>query len=569
LGIINGEIMAHVFTSYARKDKETVDAIVEKMSQAGIEIWIDREDIHVGDQWRKQIVKAIKTSPAFVLMLSPSSAESKNVRKEIDLSQGYERTMFPLMLQRVRPLPDEISYQLAGEQILDVEKLGVDNAVDQLIEALKDCLREVGQFVEPATQKVELVIQGINLKDLTPEIQAQLLDKLAQLTGADRSQMQVTKLAAGSVHMFVDMPSDPAYELLTLALNMDPRLKQMGIVSLRLDGDKTYVNVATGKLGALATVSPLMALWLKIPALFSSVLGATGGKILTLVLGAALIAGAGTAASKALAPVPVPVPSPTSTSTLALTATVEPSSTSTAAPTETSMQTETATVTLTPTETLPPTFTPSSVPTYLTLRGVPTRQIACNYGPGNNYLYQEVMNTFNKMSVFGKALIYDKGKQETWLYTQADGYKLKCFVNAADVQLTGGGLEDLQVVYPGGEVKLPGDIYTWPAPQNVEATRQGNLVYIRWDFFDLPLGEREDDTKPRYMLELWLCKGGELQFTPTGSWDATQARPTVQVTDEAGCKEPSHGRIYLADKHGYKGPTEIPWPAYPAATATP
>jgi hypothetical protein len=123
-------------------------------------------------------------------------------------------------------------------------------------------------------------------------------------------------------------------------------------------------------------------------------------------------------------------------------------------------------------------------------------------------------------------------------------------------------------MYPG-EVTLPGSIYDWPEPQNVKAERQGDQVYITWDFYNLPAGEREDDSKPRYMLELWLCKDGELQFTPTGSWDLTEPRSTARVTDEAGCSEPSHGRIYLAEKHGYKGPVEIPWPAFPAATATP
>jgi len=131
-----------------------------------------------------------------------------------------------------------------------------------------------------------------------------------------------------------------------------------------------------------------------------------------------------------------------------------------------------------------------------------------------------------------------------------------------------GRLDDLKIMYPG-EVTLPGSIYDWPEPQNVKAERQGDQVYITWDFYNLPAGEREDDSKPRYMLELWLCKDGELQFTPTGSWDLTEPRSTARVNDEAGCSEPSHGRIYLAEKHGYKGPVEIPWPAFPAATATP
>jgi hypothetical protein len=48
----------------------------------------------------------------------------------------------------------------------------------------------------------------------------------------------------------------------------------------------------------------------------------------------------------------------------------------------------------------------------------------------------------------------------------------------------------------------------------------------------------------------------------------TLPRSTVWVIDEAGCSEPSHGVVYLAEKHGYEGPMEIPWPASPEATAT-
>lgn len=554
--------MDQVFTSYKRDDSQIVNSIVEKLSQAGLRVWIDRSGIKVGTEWPEEIVEAIETCPAFVLMLSPLSAQSVYVQQEIFLSFQSQKQMFIVELQKTE-LPKKIKLHLAGKQIISVEKSGLEKVTQELVEELK---KYVAQFEPPENRQAEVVIQGIPFKDLTPDIQAQLLDRLAELTGADRSKLQIARLASGSVHVFIDMPRQAAYRLKTAALNKDPRLKQLHIVTLRLDGDQTYINVATGQFTALATVSPLMALWLKIPALFSSVLGATGGKIATLIIGAALVAGAGTAVSKAIAP--VPVPSPTPTSTLALTATVEPSTTPTVALTETSLPTETATVTLTPTETLTPGFTPSPVPTYLTLRGVPTRRIACNYGPGNNYLYQEVMNPINNMDVFGKALIYNRGREETWLYTQGDGYEKKCFVNAADVQLTGGTLDDLKVVYPG-EVTLPGSIYTWPEPQNVEAIRQGNQVVISWDFFDLPAGEREDDTKPRYMLELWLCQDGELRFTPTGSWEVTQKRPTVQVTDEASCSEPSHGRIYLAEKHGYKGPVEIPWPVYPQVTATP
>lgn len=560
--------MEQVFTSYSRRDLELVDAIVAKLAEAGLRVWIDREAIQAGNTWRVQIVEAIDNCYAFVLMFSPNSAASDNVRREIDLTFESERAIFLVMLEPVK-VPATMRYQLAGLQSINVQKLGFDKAVGQLIEALKEHIAKFEPAVPPATRQVEMVIQGVDLSSFSPEKQQQLLDFISQLTNADRSQVQLAKLAAGSVHAFVDMPSRAAYELKTAALNRDPRFKELGIVSLRLTGDKKFVSIPHGKLTLAATVSPLLALWWKVPALFSSVLGATGGKIVTLALGAALVAGAGTAASKALAP--VPAPSPTATPTTALTATLEPSpaSSSTEIPTGTSTSTQTATATLTPTDTLTPTSSPSPVPTYLTLRGVPLRTIACNYGPGDIYLYQEAMNPRYQMDVFGKAQIYYRGREQTWLYTQADGFQRKCFVNAADVQLKGGGLQDLKTVYPG-EVKLPPSSL-WPAPQNVKAERQGDQVTITWDFYDLPGGERErtDENKPRYLLELWLCRDGELQFTPTGSWDLTTPRSTLRVQDEAGCSEPSHGVIYLAEKHGYEGPVKIPWPAYPVPTATP
>ena len=557
--------MEQVFTSYSRRDTQVVDTFVGRMSHAGLHVWLDRADIKAGNAWSVQIVEAIDNCPAFVLMLSPNSAASKEVHQEVYLAHESKHAMFIVMLETVK-VPNEIRYQLAGKQILNVQKLGLEEVTAELIETVKDYVAQFEPVEPPENRQVELVIQGLNLKDLTPEKQAQVLDVLAKLTGADRSQLQITRLEAGSIHIFVDMPRHAAYELKTAALNRDPRFKQAGIVSLRLDGDEKYVNVARGNLTPLATVSPLAALWWKIPALFSPALGATGGKLVTLFLAAALLAGAGAAASRALGSAPVPAaaitPSATQTSTL------EPSPTSTAASVETSTQTATATPAAT--ETAIPTFSPTPEATYLTLRGQPLRSIACNYGPGDIYLYQEVMNPRYQMDVFGKALIYYRGKEQTWLYTQADGFNLKCFVNAADVQLMGGGLENLKTVYPG-EVTLPISSL-WPEPQNLKVVRQGDFVDISWDFFDLPPGERErpdDENKPRYLLELWLCQAGELHFTPTGSWDLSTPRSSIQVRDEAGCDEPSHGVIYLAEKHGYAGPVKIPWPAQPAAAPTP
>lgn len=576
--------MAQVFTSYSRRDTETVDTIVGKMAEAGISVWIDRADIEAGNMWRVQIVQAIDTCPAFVLMLSPSSAASDNVRKEIDLSQDSGHPIFAVMLEPVK-LPAEIRYQLAGLQFINVQLLGFDKAVSQLIATLKEHLAKFAPAEAPESRQAELVIQGIDLGAFSAEKQEQLLDFISKLTSADRSQLQIANLTAGSVHVFVDLPAMAAFELKTLALNRDPRFKQLGIASLRLNGDAKFVNTSLGTLTLAATIGPLAALWLKIPALFSPVLGATAGKLLTVLLMATVIAGAGILAPKAFTPAPTLTPRPietslpASTSTLAAPETSVPSATAAPLPTGTQTPVPTSTITETPTATQ--TITSTMTPTYLTLTGVIANPlsnlVACRNGPGDLYLYQFGPRNGIQMDIRGKAEIRAQRETQTWLWGLLDGYSDPCWVNAKYVRLNG-DLANLEPVYPE-KVEVPFIRNArWPDPQNVKASRLGDQVTINWDAYVLPLGERgnADAESPQYILELWLCQSGRVAFTPMGSFDAPatgripelRGIDELRVIDEAGCAEPSHGRIFLVEVHGYVGPVEIPWPSY-GATPTP
>jgi hypothetical protein len=547
--------MAEVFISYSRRDTEIVDSVVAKMSQAGMSVWIDREAIKAGNSWRVQIVQAIDTCHAFVLMLSPNSAASDNVRKEIDLSQDSGRTIFAVMLEPTK-IPAEIRYQLAGLQFIDVQMLGVDGAIDLLIETVRAHLAKFAPVQEPETRQAELVIQGVDLSAFTADKQAQLLDFISRLTSADRSQLQIANLTAGSVHVFVDMPAGAAFALKTRALNRDERFKQLGIVSLKLDGDAKYVNTGSGVLTVAATTSPLMALWSRIPPLFAPMLSVPVGTLLTVLLGAAFIAGAITLSQFQF---PGAVPPSTDTPTLLAISTGYPA-TETPTPTQVATGTVTQTETITPTATATATATQSltPVPTFAILQGELVNRVACRHGPGDIYLYRFGLIPGNRMEVRGRV---DRGTgrvAQTWLWGLPEFFPDVCWVNAKDIKLDG-ELSSLEVVYPD-KVDLPFlRDRRWPVPQNVEATRLGEEITVSWDFFDVPLGERESENSPRYVLEVWLCREGQVTFNPIPVYDATR----VSVIDEAGCAEPSHGRILLAEKHGYVGPVEIKWPPYP------
>jgi hypothetical protein len=352
------------------------------------------------------------------------------------------------------------------------------------------------------------------------------------------------------------MPAEAAFQLKTRALNHDERFKQMGIVSLKLDGDTKYVNTSTGALTASATTSPLAALWSKIPALFASVVGIPIGQLLTILVGAVFIIGA-TLTVSLLGPGGAAQP-PTDTPMAISPPTHTPTPTTIATSTATASQTPTGTATLTPTAsptsspTATETFTPT--PAFSILSAEVINRTACRHGPGDIYLYRFGLIPTNRMEVRGQMNLWNGKEFQTWVWGLPEFFPGECWVNARDVRLDG-ELASLEVLYPD-KVDLPFVRDSrWPVPQNVEVERLGDEVTVSWDFFDVPLGERESENSPRYILEAWLCQDGQLIFTPIPVYRFTR----VSVIDQAGCAEPSHGRIILSEKHGYVGPVEIKW----------
>jgi hypothetical protein len=111
----------------------------------------------------------------------------------------------------------------------------------------------------------------------------------------------------------------------------------------------------------------------------------------------------------------------------------------------------------------------------------------------------------------------------------------------------------VEMVYPDNYT-LPVSPYYSPLT-GANAQRKGNEVVISWTAVSLRAGDEENKDSPLYVVETWVCQNKQLVFTPIGAYTNI-----VKVADEPGCTQPSHGRVYLAEKHGYAGPTEIPWP---------
>ena len=230
--------------------------------------------------------------------------------------------------------------------------------------------------------------------------------------------------------------------------------------------------------------------------------------------------------------------------------TLQPVSTSTSflpADTFTPVPTLTATFTPTATETPAPTGTPTNTPVPIVeiLKAqVTAGKLSCRYGPGAEYLYLFALNQGANIKLVGRT------DANNWVWV--DGTS-KCWVNAEFLEVEGDP-KALPIVYP--EIaKLPVSPY-YPGPSWANATRQDNRVEITWEPVPISPGKFEDEFMHQYIVEVWRCEGGQILFETLG----TNFPFIVVENDEAGCSEPSHGFVYVQEKHGYGGPVEIPWP---------
>lgn len=126
--------MPEIFVSYSRRDAAVVDELRGRLEAAGYDVWIDREDIQGGDQWRRAIVNAVEQCDTFIIILSSSSAGSDNVRIELDLAKDAKKRIIPLLVGQTL-IPPEMKYQLAGLQFIDMS-VDFETGLAQLLRAL-------------------------------------------------------------------------------------------------------------------------------------------------------------------------------------------------------------------------------------------------------------------------------------------------------------------------------------------------------------------------------------------------------------------------------------------------
>ena len=222
--------------------------------------------------------------------------------------------------------------------------------------------------------------------------------------------------------------------------------------------------------------------------------------------------------------------------TIAATLTKTPGSTLTATETFTPAATFTQIIALSATVTATPTF---AFPT-----ATVNKQAHCRYGPSVAYLHAADLYPGDTGTVRGR-YIYSN-----WLYIKFDKLNYFCWVAPTVVDVVG---DIKSVKFKELNLQSIGSNRYGP-PKNVTAVRDGNNVTISWNKVEMT---KDDDRG--YLLELFVCQDTIYKWWTDSYPDQDSTSYTVR--DEAGCAQPSSGKLYTVEKHGFSNPVIIPWPA--------
>jgi hypothetical protein len=90
------KLQTHPFLIHAHSDKESVHELYKRMANDGIKAWLDSESLQPGQDWQREIRKAILKSDTVIVCLS----------REFNKQQGYRYEELKIALEKANVLPD-------------------------------------------------------------------------------------------------------------------------------------------------------------------------------------------------------------------------------------------------------------------------------------------------------------------------------------------------------------------------------------------------------------------------------------------------------------------------------
>lgn len=159
---MEAEDKRRTFISYPRKNADFALQLARELKAAGFNIWIDQLDIPAGARWDDEIQNALTNCGIFMVILTPASIMSENVKDEIGYAIDSRKRILPVLLE-----PCDIPFRMRRFHYVDFTKTDYPNGIKIAEKLLTGLINEVTM---PPTPKSVVDIQSPEVKKPTAEV---------------------------------------------------------------------------------------------------------------------------------------------------------------------------------------------------------------------------------------------------------------------------------------------------------------------------------------------------------------------------------------------------------------
>ena len=153
------------FISYSRADSSFAVKLARDLKSAGFDVWLDQLDIPTGARWDDEVEAALESCKIFMIILSPESLQSQNVKDEVGYAIDAGKDILPVKIKS-----GEIPFRLRRFQYVDFSK----QSYNENLKEIKSLLTAMGNVpISKEAKKEALEAEGSptqkKIKAVTPD----------------------------------------------------------------------------------------------------------------------------------------------------------------------------------------------------------------------------------------------------------------------------------------------------------------------------------------------------------------------------------------------------------------
>jgi len=143
------------FISYSRINKEFATKLTKGLRSAGYPVWFDQLDIPTGARWDDEVEKALRECNIFMVILTPASITSENVKDEIGYAIDRGKRILPVLLEDC-----DVPLRLRRFQYVDFTTKSFEEGFESAKELLKDLIEEASTPLPAKPPMVESPVES-------------------------------------------------------------------------------------------------------------------------------------------------------------------------------------------------------------------------------------------------------------------------------------------------------------------------------------------------------------------------------------------------------------------------